>query len=99
MNNIQILLKCCYRINIFKLELGITRKKGVMIITKTCLSNVLKIYHQKENFQIKNRIFFRISALNIDYGHSLESSWCGDSNENPQSMCFIQFLHIVTLLW
>ena len=46
-----------------------------------------KSYHQKdEYFQIKILIFFHISALNIDYGYSLEPPRRGGSNEYPQSM-------------
>ena len=46
-----------------------------------------KFSHQKnENFQIKNLIFFHISALNIDCGYSLEPPRRGRSNEYPQSM-------------
>ena len=42
-------------------------------ITKTCLSNILKILPPKnENFQIKNSDIFQDSAQNIDYENSLE---------------------------
>ena len=38
-------------------------------ITKTCLTNILKILPPKnENFQIKNSNIFHISAQNIDCG-------------------------------
>ena len=46
-----------------------------------------KFYHQKiKNFQIKIRIFFHISAQNIDCGYSLEPPRRGGSNEYPPSM-------------
>ena len=42
-------------------------------LRKHAYSNILKIYHQKnENFQIKNSDIFHISAQNIDCGYSLE---------------------------
>ena len=40
----------------------------------------------KENFQIKKILYFRVSALNIDCGYSLEPPHRGGSNEYPQSM-------------
>ena len=39
-----------------------------------------------ENFPIKNSDTFRISALSIDFGYSLELPQQGVSNEYPQSM-------------
>ena len=39
-----------------------------------------------ENFQMKNSGSFHISALNIDYGYSLEPPLRGGSNEYPRSM-------------
>ena len=57
-------------------------------IMKTCLFKyILKILPPKnENFQIKIRIYFHISAQNIDCGYSLEPPRRGGSNEYPQSM-------------
>ena len=57
-------------------------------ITKTRLFKwTEKVHLQKtENFQIKTLVFFYISALNIDYGYSLEPPRRGGSNEYPQSM-------------
>ena len=46
-----------------------------------------KFYHQNENFQTKNSIFFfHISVQNIDCGYSLETPLRGGSSEYPQSM-------------
>ena len=61
-------------------------------ITKTCLLKyILKILSPKnENFQIKIRIFFHISAQNIDCGYSLEPPHRGGSNEYPQPLFFEQ---------
>ena len=56
-------------------------------ITKTCLSNILKILPPKnENFQIKNSDILHISAQNIDCGYTLEPAQLGDSNAYPQSI-------------
>ena len=56
-------------------------------LRKHAYSNILKILPPKtENFQIKNLIFFHISAQNIDCGYSLEPPRRGGSNEYPQSM-------------
>ena len=43
-------------------------------------------HHKTEKFQIKSLNIFHISALNIDYGHSLEPPRRGGSNEYPQSV-------------
>ena len=56
---------------------------------KHAYSNILKILQsKKENFPIKNPIFFHISSLNIDCGYSLELPRRGGSNVYPQSMFF-----------
>ena len=56
-------------------------------LRKHAYSNILKILQPKtENFQIKNLIFFHISAQNIDCGYSLEPPSRGGSNKYPQSM-------------
>ena len=58
-------------------------------LRKQAYSNILKILPPKkktENFQIKNLIFFHISAQNIDCGYSLEPPRRGGSNEYPQSI-------------
>ena len=57
-------------------------------LRKQAYSNIYwKFYHQKnENFQIKIRNFFHISAQNIDCGYSLEPPRRGGSNEYTQSM-------------
>ena len=57
------------------------------IITKTCLSNIMKILPPiNESFQIKNSDIFHISTQNKDCGYSLEPPGRCDSNEYPQSM-------------
>ena len=62
-------------------------KREHVSITKTRLSNILKILQLKqENFQIKNSDIFHIPAQNIDCGYSLEPPWRGGSNEYSQSM-------------
>ena len=76
-------------------------------LRKQAYSNILKILPPKnENFQIKIRIFFSISAQTIDCGYSLEPPHRGGSNEYQQSMflsrnkknnvypCKPQFYHI-----
>ena len=57
-------------------------------ITKTRLFKyILKISLPKtEDFQIKNSIYFNISAQNIDCGYLLEPPRRGGSNGYPQSM-------------
>ena len=56
-------------------------------LRKHAYSKILKISPPKnESFQIKNSDIFRISAQNIDCGHSLEPPRRGGSNEYPQSM-------------
>ena len=56
-------------------------------LRKHAYSNILKISQPKnENFQIKNLIFFYISAQNIDCGYSLEPPRRGGSNEYLQSV-------------
>ena len=59
-----------------------------MIITKTRLFKYTEncTTQKNENFQIKNLIFFHISAQNIDCGYSLEPPRRGSSNDYPQSM-------------
>ena len=56
-------------------------------LRKHAYSNILKILQPKtENLQIKNLIFFHISAQNIDCRYSLEPPRRGSSNKDPQSM-------------
>ena len=56
-------------------------------LRKHAYSNILKILPSKnENFQIKKKDIFHISAQNIDCGYSLEPPRRGGSNEYPQSM-------------
>ena len=56
-------------------------------LRKHAYSNILKILQpKKETFQIKNFIFFFISAQRIDCGYSLEPPSRGGSNEYQQSM-------------
>ena len=58
-----------------------------MSLRKHAYSNILKISPPKtESFQIKNLIFFHISAQNIDCGYSLDPPRRGGSNDCPQSM-------------
>ena len=60
---------------------------AILSLRKHAYSNILKILPPKtESFQIKNLIFFHISAQNIDCGYSLEPPRRGGSNEYPQSM-------------
>ena len=60
--------------------------KILITLRKHAYSNILKISPPKtESFQIKNLIFFHISAQNIDCGYS-EPPRRGGSNEYPQSM-------------
>ena len=47
-----------------------------------------------ENFQIKHSDIFRISALNIDCGYSLEPPVWGGSNKYLQSMFFMKIRKI-----
>ena len=62
---------------------------AVYALRKHAYSNILKILQpKKENFPIKNPIFFYITSLNIDCGYSLEPHQRGGSNEYPQSMFF-----------
>ena len=49
-------------------------------------SNILKILQPKK-FQIKNILYFYISAQNIDCEYSLEPPRRGGSNEYSQSIC------------
>ena len=44
-----------------------------------------ELYHQNENFQMKNSGSFHISAQNIDCGYMLEPPRRGGSNEYQQS--------------
>ena len=60
---------------------------SIFVITKIRLSKYLENFTSK-TFQIKNLIFFHISAQNIDCGYSLEPPRRGGSNEYPQSMFF-----------
>ena len=56
-------------------------------LQKYAYSNILKISPPKtESFQIKNLIFFHISAQNIACEYSFELPHRGGSNEYPQSM-------------
>ena len=60
-------------------------------LRKHAYSNILKILQpKKENFQIKNSNIFHISAQNIYCGYTSEPPRRGGSNENPQSMFFLQ---------
>ena len=61
---------------------------SVVALRKHAYSNILKILLLKnENFQIKKKSdIFRISALSIDCGYSLEPPRRGGFNEYPQSM-------------
>ena len=69
------------------LKVSTTCLRAANAITKTRLSNILKISPPKnENFQIKNLDIFHTSAQNIDCGYSLEPPRQGGSNEYPQSM-------------
>ena len=64
----------------------IRRLISVFVITKTRLSNILKILRsKKENFQIKkkNSDIFHILTQNIDCGYSLEAVLTGTHN-----LCF-----------
>ena len=55
-----------------------------LTLRKHAYSNILKILPPKnENYQMKNSDIFHISALNIDYGYSLEAPRRGGSNEYP----------------
>ena len=59
----------------------------LLTLRKHAYSNILNILPPKnENFRIKIRIFFLISAQNIDCGYSLEPPWRGCSNEYQQSV-------------
>ena len=63
------------------------KKEEHLTLRKHAYSNILKILLPKnENFQIKNSDIFRISALSIDCGYSLEPPQRGGSNKYPQSM-------------
>ena len=64
----------------------ILRMRSVLSLSlrKHAYSNILKILQPKNgNFQMKNSDIFHISALNIDYGYSLEPPRRGGSNEYP----------------
>ena len=60
-------------------------------ITKTRLFKYIKnLTTEKGTFSdIKNLIFFHISAQNIDSGYSLEPPRQGGSNEYQQAMFFL----------
>ena len=60
---------------------------GRITLRKHAYSNILKISSPKtESFQIKDLIFFHISAQNIDCWYSLEPPRRGGSNEY-QKLC------------
>ena len=62
--------------------------RNIYTLRKQACSNILKILPPKnENFQIKIRIFFLISAQNIDCGYSLEPPQRGGSNVY-HNLCF-----------
>ena len=50
-------------------------------------SNPLRKQATKEKNQTKNSDIFHISALNMDFGYSLEQPWQGGSNEY-NNLCF-----------
>ena len=60
----------------------------VIVLYNTLRKHSYRKFHlqKTENFQIKKKYFFYISAQNIDCGYPLEPPRRGGSNEYPQSM-------------